>query len=370
MSKLEFSCNRSQILEAVSICSRAVSVKSNIPALQGLLLESFNNQLRISSYDLEMGMKTQIEGTSDAEGSVVFPAKIFGDILRRMTDDIVNISVDEKNTANIKCGEAESSVSCIDPDEFPEMPSVNKEKSLIIGSEIFKSMIRQTIFCVAQNDSRPINTGICFETEKNLLRLTALDGFRLAVRQENISCDENIKFVVAGKAMNEILKLLNDEGDVEISIGNRHILFIIDGYSIVTRLMDGEFMDFRKAVSNEFSTSVTIQTKKLLNSIELASLIITEKIRTPIRCTFKDNICDIKCQTSVGKVHDKVECNLSGNDVEIGVNNRYMIDALSASDLDMVLIEMNGPLSPIKIKPLEGDSFLFIIMPMRIKDEL
>ena len=371
MNILQFICKREDLLDAAVKCSRAVSVKSNLAALQGILCEADENCLHISAYDMELGIKTSIQINCSIKGSIIIPAKIFADILRRLTGERVEISVDDKNVATIKCGDTESSVSCIDASEFPELPNVNREKSLNLKADIFKSMVRQTIFCTAQNDIRPIHTGICFDIKPKELTLIALDGFRLAARKETIDIDDTIKFIVPGKALNEIVKLIaNDDDIIDISVGKRHIIFTFENYYVITRLLDGEFMDFRSAVSMDFNTKVIISTKSFKNSVELASLIISERIKTPVRCCFGNNECVIKCTTEVGRMYDKIECNMEGSEVEIGINNRYLLDALNASELDMVSVEMNGPLSPVKIKPVEGDSFLFIIMPMRLKNEI
>lgn len=371
MNKVQFTCLREILLDAAIKCSRAVSVKSNLAALQGILCQAEKTSLYLTAYDLELGIKTSIDVNCAIEGSIVIPAKIFADILRRMTGEMVTVSVDEKNTATIKCGDTESSVSCIDASEFPEFPNVNKEKSLNLKAETFKSMVRQTIFCTAQNDIRPIHTGVCFDIKPNELTLIALDGFRLASRKESISIDDTMKFIVPGKALNEIVKLISDDEDIiEISVGRRHIIFTFENYYVITRLLDGEFMDFRSSISMDFTTKVIINTKNFRNSVELASLIISERIKTPVRCFFSNNECVVKCTTEVGRMYDKIDCNIEGSEVEIGINNRYLLDALSASELDLVSVEMNGPLSPVKIRPVEGDDFLFIIMPMRLKNEI
>ena len=230
-------------------------------------------------------------------------------------------------------------------------------------------MIRQTIFAVADNNSNVVYTGIKFEIEKNQIKLIAVDGVRLAIRTEEIDYDgEELSFIVPGKTLSEVMKLIDEEeADVSLGVGKRHIVFEVNGYSIVSRLLEGEFLDYKSAVPASFTTTVRVSTKTLMSSIDRTSLLITDRLKSPVRCIFDDNTIKISSITSLGTANDKISAQIDGDRIEIGFNNRFLIEALRVCDTDEVLIKLNSPVSPIIILPPEGESFLFLVLPVRLK---
>ncbi|MBR6408172.1 MAG: DNA polymerase III subunit beta [Clostridia bacterium] len=368
-TQLCFSCFRQQLIDAINSCSRAISPKTNIPALSGILLQANGDRLNLTAYDLEFAIKTGIDIVSSADGSVIIPFKIFSDILRRMSGDRVEIKIDEKNIASLKCGDTETDVSCIKADEYPELPQIVEDNSLSLKGDVFKNMIRQTIFCVSQTEIRPVNMGVFFQMENKQLKMVALDGFRLALKKCEIDNPDTYEFIVPGKSLSEVSRLIPDsDEEIKICVGRRHSIFTAGNYTLITRLIEGEFFDYNKIISPDYSTRVVVNVRTLLNSVELASLIVDERVRTPLPCLFENNSCVIKFATSIGKISDIVPCSVEGERIRIGVNNRYLIDALSNSEVDEVAIEMNDPLRPIKIKPAQGDDFLFIILPIKMEE--
>lgn len=232
-------------------------------------------------------------------------------------------------------------------------------------------MVRQTIFAVAVNDSKVVHTGVKFDISGNILKLIAIDGFRLAVRKENIDYSgDDISFIVPAKTLSEIMKLMNDDdGNISLGVGKRHIVFEIGSYSVVSRLLEGEFLNYESAIPPKCTTRVRVNTRDMINSIDRASLIISEKYKSPIKCVFADNMIRLSSVTSLGTASDSVSAEIDGDDVEIGFNNKYLTDALRVADTDEVNFKLNGPVSPIIILPPEGDSFLFLVLPVRIKTE-
>ena len=205
----------------------------------------------------------------------------------------------------------------------------------------------------------------------SIIKLIAIDGFRLAVRKEDIDYDgEEISFIVPAKTLSEIMKLMNDDdGVISLGVGKRHIVFEVDGYSVVSRLLEGEFLNYKSAIPLNCSTKVRVNTRDMINSIDRASLIISEKYKSPIKCVFENNLIRLSSVTSLGTASDSVGAQIDGENVEIGFNNKYLTDALRVADTDEVRLELNGPVSPIIILPPEGDSFLFLVLPVRIKTE-
>lgn len=365
-------CNTRTLSEACQNVQRAVSTKSSIPAIEGILISADSNGLKLSGYDLEVGITTSIDADVKEEGSIILNAKLLCDILRRLPGDKVDLSSDERNTSTIISGAAEYSLIGISSDEYPELPSVTGGSPAMLSHGMLKNMIKQTIFSVAVNDAKPIHNGIKFEIGFGQIRLVAVDGYRLAMRTESINYDgESLSFVAPSKTLNEVMRLTDDseESQVAMGVGKRHISFNINNYCVVSRLLDGEFLDYRSSIPPTSSTSVKVNARLMTETVERTSLIITDRLKSPLRCIFSEDSIKTSCITAIGKAMDCLEAEIDGPRVEIGFNNRYILDALHASDTDEVRIELNGPLSPIKILPPEGEAFLFLILPVRLKNE-
>ena len=368
---MKITVKKSEICEAVSNVQRAVSSKSNLAALEGILIKTKNGRLCLSGYDMELGIITDIEAQTEEPGSIILNARLFGDILRRLPEETVKIETDDKFMTNIFSGLSEFSILGINAEEFPEMPEVNEETNITLEAEMLKNMINGVIYAVALDDAKPVQKGVLFEITSQKLKLIAVDGYRLAIRSEPIKDGgDDVKFVVPGKTLNEMIKLVSeDENNIEIKLGRRHIIFKIKNFTVISRLLDGDFLDYRSAVSFEHSSEVTVNTGNLFSSVERISLLITDKLKSPVRCTFEDDTVKLRCTTAVGKAFDTLPCETNGERLEIGFNNRYFLDALKACEGDKIKIQLNGPTAPIKIVPLEGESFLYLVLPVRLKTE-
>lgn len=368
---MKITCSTLMLSDACQNVQRAVSTKSSIPAIEGILLKAEEGRLMLTGYDLEVGIYTTIEARIEEKGSIILNARLLCDILRRLPDENVTIEADERQLSTIRSGEAEYSLIGIAAEEYPELPSVTGGLPVVVSQSILKNMIRQTIFAVAVNDSKVIHTGVKFEIEAHSLRLIAVDGFRLAIRNEAIDYDgDDLSFVVPSKTLAEVMKLIGDEDDaVSLGVGKRHIIFEIGSYRVVSRLLDGEFLDYRNAVPTVSSTQVRVNTKLLMDSIERTSLLITDRLKSPVRCVFDDATIKISSITALGSANDRVEAAVDGKRVEIGFNNRFLLEALKVCDTDEVLIKLNGAVSPIVLLPPQGDSFLFLVLPVRLKNE-
>lgn len=358
-------------MEAVSNVQRTVSTKSSIPALEGILLRAAGTQLTLCGYDLELGMTTSIEASCTEEGAVVLSARLFGDIVRRLPGDTVQIAVDDKNITSIESGASEFSIVGIPADEYPDLPSISDQSSVTLSQPLLKSMIRQTIFAVAESDAKPIHTGTLFEIGGGKIRLISVDGYRLAIREENAVCEEELSFVVPGKTLGEVSKLLHeDDSMLELRVGRRHIQFLIGDYCVTSRLLEGEFLDYRAALPKDKKTEVTVSTRTLIDSVERVSLLITDRLKSPVRCVFNEDTVKLLCSTTMGRANDQIEAKITGDPLEIGFNNKYLLDALRAAECDEVRLELGGPISPMLVLPKEGDSFSFLVLPVRLRSEV
>lgn len=365
---MRFTCMRTDLSAAVANVSRAVAAKATIPALEGVLIKAYNNQLEICGYDLEIGIVTTVEASVAEEGEIVVSARLFNEIIRKLPEEIVKIETDDRLITYINSGAADYQIVGINSTEYPELPNVEEISGITINAEILKNMIRQTVFATSDNMAKPIYTGSLFEIKDGLFRIEAVDGFRMAIREENVDSDIEAKFVVPGKTQNEILKLISDnKKDVNITVGQRHIVFRIENYSIVSRLLEGNFLDYKMPTSA--STEFVINTRVLASSVERMALLTNEKIQSPVRCSISADEIKLSCSTTVGRANDIITASVIGNDVEIGFNNRYLLDALKNADTDEVKVMLNGSLQPMIIRPVSGQSFTFLVVPMRLAAE-
>lgn len=367
---MKFSCEKALLLGAVSTASRAVAVKSSIPALEGILIEA-GEQLRLTGYNLETGIRTIVPADIREEGTLVLGARLFGEIVRKLPDDIVTFQ-SENYMVNIKCGMSEFNILGTDPEEFPELPTVEYQNSLILPQSRLKAMISQTLFAVSDNESRPIHTGSLFEVDSEGLTIVSVDGYRLALRHESIDKKEGAEtfsFVVPGAALSEVEKICSDVDEpASVTQGARHVMFKVGDTMLVSRRLEGEFLAYRQAIPRNNTIHVEGETRALLSSIDRVSLIISDKLKSPLRCVFDSNLLKISTKTAIGDAYD--ECPLSGDGggLEIGFNNKYLMDALKAAPADKVRLELTTGVSPCVILPTEGEeNFLYMVLPVRLK---
>ena len=362
-------CSKVELLEAVSNVQRAVSTKASLPALEGILLRAQGSTLYLAGFDMELGITTTIPAQVKEPGEIVLSAKMFGDIVRKMPSETLSLQSDNKYNTIIKGDVTEFSIMGMSAADYPDIPSVEDGASVTLSQPVIKSMVRQTIFAVAApNDPRPIYTGTLFEMKENELRLVSVDGYRLAMRTEPMPIEETMSFVVPGKTLQEILKLLKDEEKpCSLIVGRRHIIFEIDGYAVISRLLDGEFMAYEKIISTDVSSTVTVNTRAFIDAVDRVSLVVNDRLKSPLVCEFRGDSISVSCTTPLGSANDTIAATIEGNDEDMGFNSRFLLDALKNSETDEVKIQLGGALKPMNILPKEGNSFLFLVLPVRLK---
>ena len=368
---MKFTVSRNSFLEAVLKLLRVVGAKSTMPVLEGILLSVQEDCVTLTAYNLEMGMKKEIFCNCEKKGEIVIKARLLSDILRRLAGEQVEIETDEKLMCHIKSDGTEFDIMGMDASDIPEMPTLNEGSSITIDSQTLCDMVKGTIFAVSQIEgSRPIYTGLNIATENGTIRFVAIDGYRLAIRQEKTDINKNVNFVVSGRAISEVVKLAEEESEnTDIIIGNRLISFLIGGYTFIARLFEGEYVDYKKVLPEEFKQAITIDKSELISSAERVSLLINDAFSTPLRFLFDQDEVTISCATSIGRAKETFKNNLEGSPFEIGLNSRYLLDALRACDDGNIRIKFNGPNSAVTIMPEDENSedFLYLIMPLRLK---
>ena len=366
---MKFVCEQSALNEAINNVSRAVPPKSPITALEGIKLFLNRNSLEITGYDLELGIQTTIPVESEDYGEIILNSHLFSEIVRKMPAEKITFEIDENLATVIKGAMAEYKILALSADDYPSIPDYDKDNSFTLPQSLLKNMINQTVFAVAITDNKPILMGELFDIADYNFNLVAIDGFRLAVRTEKMDNDDRFNFVVKAKALYEIAKLLKDDDkeNVVVYVSKKHITFAISGYMVISRLLEGEFHNYKGSLPTSFTTEIVVRTKQLISSLERCSLLINEKAKAPVKCLFDKGKVIITCSTALGKFYDEFDVDISGPMVEIGFNCRYLLDAIKASESDKVKLQLNGGLAPMKIVPLDGEEYTFLVLPVRLK---
>ena len=367
---MKFSCEKAQLLTAISISAKVASSKSAVAALEGLLLEASDN-LQITGYDLKTGIKTQVAAEIITAGKLVLNARLFSEIIRKLPEDIVEIEVDENYMANITCGQSKFNIMGIAAEDYPALPLVDEENSFTIAQKTLKQMIAQTSFAISDNESRPIHTGSLFEIEENTLTIVSVDGYRLALRKEtleNITLSEKT-FVVPGNALNEVEKIASESDDeLKISIDAKHILFTIGEIIVVSRRLEGEFLNYKQAIPETNKINLTADKRLFMDAVDRVSLMISEKLKSPVRCIFQDGKVELLTNTALGKARDMFPIAGDGENLEIGFNNKFLLEALKAAPASEVKVSLGTSVSPCIIRAADGsDSFTYLVLPVRLQ---
>ncbi len=371
---MKFTCSSQVLSEACMNVQRATSTKSTtLPTIEGILIKAESDRVMLTGYDLEFGIITSVEANVESTGSIILNAKTLCDTLLRVPNENVSIEADERLICKIKSGDYEMSLTGFSEADYPELPTVTGGFPIIIKGSIIKDMIKKTIFAASDNDAKVVHNGVRFEIGNNNIRLVAVDGYKLAIRNEKIeySADEK-DFVVPKKTLNELVKLLENDENISMVVATRHILFECGSYVIISRLLEGDFLSYKSAIPTTAKTEVKINTRNMINSIERVSIIITERIKSYVRCIFDSESVKVSSTSAIGSSADRVIADLQGERVEIGFNNKYLLDALKVCDTDEIILRLNGATSPLIIVPDNDDSaiyeknFLFMVLPVRM----
>ena len=369
---MRFTCEKSMLVAGLNITGRTVAQKSALSAIEGILCRAHGN-LSLTGYNMETAITYEIDAEVTDSGSCILPAKLFGDIIRRLPEGPVTVTVDDQFKVSIKSGYSSFTISAESADDYPVLPDVGEGRPISITQTAMKELISGTIFSVSENQGRPVHTGVKFEVGYDTVSAIAVDGFRLARRTYHTPepIERDTAFVVPSQSLKEVEKILQPEGEdtVEFTIGNRHIMFQMGDATLVCRLLDGEFLDWRRVVPTNCPIQLVADVGELTRSLERVGLIVSEKYKSPVRCRFGNQELKVKTKTTIGDAEDQCSFAGDGKELEIGFNVRYLCDALRAVPSDEVVLELTNGLSPIVMTPVEGDKydFSYMVLPVRIQ---
>ena len=373
---MRFVCQKDKLSEAVSIVSKAASVKATISALEGIKGEIADGLIKLTAYDYTIAISASFEADTVENGTIIFPAKLFGDIIRKCPAGEIYVEADDDYQIKISAGGSFFNIMGVSPEDFPEIPRVVSSARVDISVPAFRRLVKQTIYASSTLDIKPILTGILFEIndEESSVTAVGLDQFRLALKKEcfeyktgNIS-----KFIVPAKILKEIINILPEESDnnIGISVEGKNVMFTYGNFIIVSRTLEGEFLNYRNVIPQQSTFEVKVKTRDIRAMIDRAALITSNAIKSPIRCDFDFDSIKISTASNIGKFTDMISTDNFGQKMTIGFNNKYMLEALSACDSDEVIIRINSELTPILLLPPDNESFLFMVLPMRINTNL
>lgn len=363
-------CNKDALCSAISHVLKGVSAKATIPALEGICVKMEEGSVTLTGYDLEIGIRTKVPAECTDSFTFVLNARLFSEMSRRMTGDQITLEIDENLNASLSSDETTCRITAMSAEEFPSLPVVESMTKTAVSQQLMRSMIQQSSFAASVKEDKPILTGLLFESGNQEFYVVAMDRFRLALRQEIVPELGSFRFVVPKKALTELIGMMKEDAETpcEFSTNGKHIVFSVNGFELFARLLEGQFHNFRSSIPNEAKTVVTLNTKDVIGCAERCALFINEKHKAPMRCTFGNNSVQISCKTGIGEINDKIPADIQGEGLTIGFSNKYLLEALRSCESDKIRMHMSGNNKVIKITPLEGESFVYLIMPIQLKN--
>ena len=368
-------CYKDKIMKALNSVVKGVASKTTMPILEGILIQSNDNEIKLTTYDLEIGIEYVMECNVIEQGSTVVNAIMFSEIIRKLPDTEIKIELNSNNLLEIECEGSLYKLATMNPDEFPELPKIEIENSIEIDQNLLKNMIRKTIFAVSTEESRPIFTGCLFEIENNKLSLVAVDGFRLALRTIFLTKQSNnFRAVIPGKTLVELNKIINDSYEpIKIGVSKNQALFEMDNCKIVTRILDGEFLNYKNVIPNNWETRIRVNKNNIQNSFERISLISSSSVekekKYPVKVQVDIGKITILCTNQTGDAKEELYVSTEGKNLEAGFNPKYFLDSLQAIDDEEIYIEFGSNISPCLIKSVENNDYVYMILPIRLKED-
>ena len=366
---MKFTCNQQILAKTLNTVSKAVSNRTTLPILKGILIEAKDGKIIMTASDLEISIRKKVEASVEEEGSVVVISRLFGDIIRKLPNEDVVIEEND-NSVTIMSNDSEFKLVTLPVEEFPNIGESEEGKEKIsFDSNIFREMVRKTAFAASIDESKGVLTGILTEIKENEINMVSLDGFRLALVNELMKSAGEYKFIISAKIMNEISKIVTDEDSekpIEISLGEKKAIFNIGNTEVILRIMEGEFIRYRDIIPTDSTINVKAGREILLESIERASLLAKEGKNNLIKITIKDNLLTITSRSEEGNVKERIMVEKTGDDIVIGFNSKFVIDVLKAIDDEEITLNFKNEVSPCVVKPANGNAYEYLILPVRI----
>lgn len=366
---MKIKVSQRELTKHINIAQKGISSRTTLQILDGILIETSKDKLKLTGTDLEISIETFLDCEVLEEGSIVVNSRIFGDIIRKLPD--ANIFIEAKeNNINIKCENSEFNIAGNPGEEYPDLPLIVKKDSFTITKDIFKSAIRQTVFATTQDETRPSLTGVLVEIENNTISFVALDGYRLALRKLPINSSLDLKIIIPGRSLNELNKILDDkEEDLIINVAPGHVIFNVGDTIVYSRLLEGQFFNYKEIIRKDHKTKVRVNRRDFQNSLERASLLAKEEKANLVRLNIKDNEIIIRSNSEIGNVYEDILSAQDGEDVNIAFNSRYILEGIKVIDLEEIELNFMGSLNPCIINGVDDENYTYLVLPVRLAQD-
>lgn len=360
-------CDKALLQEALTAASRASTTNSPNMMLANLLLIA-EESLTVVGNNLEISIEYTVPAQVQKPGSVCINSRTLCDIVRSLPDEAILFEEKERNI-HITCGETDFKLIGLNAEDFPRSEAVEGATKTTLPAPMLADMVRQTGFAVAVTDVKPLLTGIKFEMKPDGITAVALDGYRLALRREAVQCGAELDCIIPGRSMAELCRIMKDEDDVSVELAESAARFQFGNCLLTTRLLQGEFINYHNIIPPSVESAAVVGVADLMKCVERAALLADhDGSKIPVKLTFQGPKLHVTCETQSGQFHDVLNVETTNmDDFEIGFNHKFLLDALRAAECDTVRMEFTGSIKPLVIKPMEGTSFLFIVLPVRLK---
>ena len=363
---MKFRCDGLELSEAINTVSKAISNKTTSAILEGIKMVCKEDKLILSATDLEMSIEKTIRAEVSTAGETVVPGRLFGEYIKKLTNEQIDCELNEKNQLHISYTDSEGTLQCMDINEFPQLKEVEKDSYFEIEKANFKALINNVFYAVAQDDSRPILKGILLEIENTNIRAVAVDGCRLSIaNKELVSATSEFKIIVPGKNLNDIVRMLDDEGSIKVYIHSNNIMVDMGDTIIINRLIDGQFINYRQIVPKEFATVITINKEQIEDAIDRASVLSKIDKNNLIKFDIKEKNLMLTSNSEIGNTKENITVGLKVEDLNISFNSKYFSDCLRVIDNPYVKMKFNSPIQPCEITPTENSrplTYSFVVI--------
>ena len=360
-------CDKSKLLEAISIAQKAITGKSTMPILEGLYINASNDTITLIGSDIDLSIETKTKAKVIDPGKIVVDSRLLGEIIRKLPNDEILIETLEGSILQIICQKSVFNLLYMNAEDYPSIPEIHADSNLSISQALLKNMIKGTLFATAQDETRPILQGVLFEIRDKSLNLVALDGYRLAIRSEYVDSENSINVVIPGKTLNEVSKIMDEkEEEVLITYTSNHILFNLGETKIISRLLEGEFIKYSSLLPQDYKLLVTVNKQEILNGIERASLMAKDGNSNLIKLDIEEDNVVISSNSQLGKVREEVSADMQGEGIQIAFNSKYLLDVMKIMEDNEILMELSTSVTPCVIKNKNIDNCKYLVLPVRL----
>jgi DNA polymerase III subunit beta len=360
-------CQGLDLSDAISKVIKAVSTRTTNPILEGIKLTAEDNTLTLVATDGELAIEKKIVADVKIEGETVIPGKFFSEYVRKLSNEQIEITLNETNRLKIKYTDSEVFIQCLNVLEFPNVQKIESEEYFEIEQAELKDLIQKTIFSVSLEDTRPVLKGCLFEVEENKITSVALDGYRLALAVKPIkTATAKASLIVPGRSLNEMSKLLEDANEpIKVYMQKNYLMVEQNSTKVITRLLDGDFINYKQIIPTNFTSTVTVNRLQLEDALDRASILARVSSDNSVKFNIKDNVLNLQARSEIGNVDENLTISLEGEDLSISFDARFFKECLRVTEDDFLKLCFTTSINPCVVKPNEGAEYLFLILPLK-----